>query len=159
MKPLPGHFPSEVEVRGRRYGLDDFETLNADNYLCPVCGASDRERLIALYIREMTRGLKGKAALLHFAPEMALAMYLKDTGVFSYRSCDLSMADVDDSMDITNMPGYGDGTIDCFICSHVLEHVHDDRKALSELYRILAPCMRCYKLRQISTFLCYRQLC
>ncbi|MBF0338741.1 MAG: DegT/DnrJ/EryC1/StrS family aminotransferase [Nitrospirae bacterium] len=139
MKPLPGHFPSEVEVRGRWYGLDDFETLNARDYLCPVCGASDRERLIALYIRERTRDLKGKASLLHFAPETALAMYLKDTGVFSYRSCDLFMVDADDRMDITNMSGYGDDTIDCFICSHVLEHVHDDRKALSELYRILKP--------------------
>ena len=32
---------------------------------------------------------------------------------------------------------YGDSSVDFFICSHVLEHVEDDRKALRELYRIL----------------------
>jgi ubiquinone/menaquinone biosynthesis C-methylase UbiE len=30
-------------------------------------------------------------------------------------------------------------SFDIFICSHVLEHVPDDKKALSELFRILRP--------------------
>jgi len=48
-------------------------------------------------------------------------------------------SDVDDKVDITNMPGYSDGQFDFFICSHVLEHVTDDAKALQELHRILRP--------------------
>jgi len=34
---------------------------------------------------------------------------------------------------------YANNHFDFFICSHVLEHVQDDHKALSELYRILKP--------------------
>ena len=36
-------------------------------------------------------------------------------------------------------PGYSEGQFDVFICSHVLEHIPDDRKAMQELYRILKP--------------------
>src|SRR5205085_678770 len=32
---------------------------------------------------------------------------------------------------------YADESIDMFLCSHVLEHVSEDHKALRELYRIL----------------------
>jgi SAM-dependent methyltransferase len=38
-----------------------------------------------------------------------------------------------------DMKIYADDQYDFFICSHVLEHVDDDKKALRELYRILKP--------------------
>jgi ubiquinone/menaquinone biosynthesis C-methylase UbiE len=41
--------------------------------------------------------------------------------------------------DIQDMNEIADNTYDVWICSHVLEHIPDDRKALSELYRILKP--------------------
>lgn len=47
------------------------------------------------------------------------------------------MKEVDYKVDIQNMPGIEDEKYDLFICSHVLEHVEDDKKALNELYRIL----------------------
>jgi ubiquinone/menaquinone biosynthesis C-methylase UbiE len=37
-----------------------------------------------------------------------------------------------------NLP-YVDNCFDMILCSHVLEHVDDDRKAMSELFRILKP--------------------
>ena len=46
---------------------------------------------------------------------------------------------MDDKVDITDLQVYGDDQFDFFLCSHVLEHVSDDRKALRELYRILKP--------------------
>jgi SAM-dependent methyltransferase len=41
-------------------------------------------------------------------------------------------------VDIQDMP-FEDNTYDLIWCSHVLEHVPDDRRALSEIRRILAP--------------------
>jgi SAM-dependent methyltransferase len=42
------------------------------------------------------------------------------------------------SLDITDIP-YAENTFDVVLCSHVLEFIPDDHKAMSELYRILKP--------------------
>lgn len=41
-------------------------------------------------------------------------------------------------MDITEMD-YPDNNFDFILCSHVLEHILDDKKAMMELYRVLKP--------------------
>ncbi|MCK5505864.1 MAG: hypothetical protein KAJ10_11930, partial [Thermodesulfovibrionia bacterium] len=48
--PLPEDFRVEVEINNHIYAVYDFETLNVENYQCPVCRCSDRERLYALYL-------------------------------------------------------------------------------------------------------------
>jgi ubiquinone/menaquinone biosynthesis C-methylase UbiE len=37
------------------------------------------------------------------------------------------------------MDGYGDRSIDVLLCSHVLEHIPDDRMAMREICRVLKP--------------------
>jgi SAM-dependent methyltransferase len=123
---------------GCPYSLDDFETLNHRRYLCPVCGSADRDRLYQLYIDRFLQP-DGVRRVLEFAPSAPLSGYLRSRADFQYRTADLMMAGVDDVVDITDMPVYADGAFDFFICSHVLEHVSDDGRALNELYRILAP--------------------
>ena len=49
------------------------------------------------------------------------------------------MKDVDYNVDISNMPIFADQSVDFFVCSHILEHVDNDRKAMAELYRVLKP--------------------
>lgn len=49
------------------------------------------------------------------------------------------MENVDDRVDICKMDVYKDNSFDAIICSHVLEHVKDDKEAVKELYRVLAP--------------------
>lgn len=41
-------------------------------------------------------------------------------------------------MDVTDIQ-YEDGSFDVIYCSHVLEHVPDDRKAMAEFHRVLKP--------------------
>ncbi|QUR69702.1 methyltransferase domain-containing protein [Mycobacterium spongiae] len=118
--------------------MDELETLNHRRYLCPVCGAADRDRLYKLY---MDRFLEpdGVCRVVDFAPSAALSASLRSRADLEYRTADLMMPGVDDVVDITDMPTYADGSFDFFICSHVLEHVSDDSRALRELYRVLVP--------------------
>jgi hypothetical protein len=137
--PLPRLFRTELEVAGRKYTFRDYETLAVDHYLCPVCRSADRDRLAALHLRNVALEGDRSGTLLHFAPEPALARFLRRSGVRAYRTADLYMPGVDARVDITRMDGVGDASVACFICSHVLEHVADDTKAMRELFRILRP--------------------
>lgn len=124
---------------GFPYSLDQMETINHRRYVCPVCGSVDRDRLYKLYVDRYLPPDGGVREVLEFAPSAPLSAYLRSRDDFRYRNADLMMGGVDDVVDITDMPIYADGSIDFFICSHVLEHVSDDGRALNELYRILAP--------------------
>jgi SAM-dependent methyltransferase len=41
-------------------------------------------------------------------------------------------------IDLTDMQ-FHDNQLDVIICSHVLEHIPDDRKAMTEMHRVLRP--------------------
>lgn len=116
-----------------------FETLNLLQYSCPSCGASDRDRLYALYFKKIINSFsKKKFNLLDIAPSQPLQKYLKSLqNIIDYHSADLSSELAEDKIDITDMYMYKNETYDIIICSHVLEHVQDDRKAIKEIYRIL----------------------
>ena len=55
-----------------------------------------------------------------------------------YVTTDLEMSDVSLRMDITDLL-FRDAVFDYVICSHVLEHVDDDRAAMREIARVLRP--------------------
>ena len=134
--PLPEYYMVESKKYGFPYSADEAETMNYKAYSCPNCGASDRERLFALYINKYLDRTK-KYRLLDIAPAQPLRSFLKRKINIVYRCADLMDKDVDDTgVDIMDM-GYSDKSFDIFICSHVLEHVTDDQKAMRELYRIL----------------------
>ena len=58
--------------------------------------------------------------------------YHKQVGAYGGGSCALASAG------ITDLP-FADNSFDVVICSEVLEHISDDRKALHELARVLRP--------------------
>jgi predicted SAM-dependent methyltransferase len=55
-----------------------------------------------------------------------------------YMTADFQRPDVDVRLDIVSMP-FADNAFKGIICSHVLEHVVDDRSAMRELSRVLDP--------------------
>ncbi|CUI17382.1 family 2 glycosyl transferase [Candidatus Protochlamydia naegleriophila] len=139
--PLPSFYLDSLKEAGFKHGLDKFETLELNHYSCPTCGSTDRDRLYSLYLqgRQQSNPVSKKLTMLDIAPSTPLSNWIRKQGHYQYRTCDLFMPNVDDKIDITDMKEYSDGSFDCLICSHVLEHVSDDQKAMRELYRILAP--------------------
>lgn len=111
------------------------------NAICPRCNSSDRERLIYLYLKNTTNILYGNLKILHIAPERNLRKVLMSNPNINYLSADINPPLATAKMDITNIE-YEDNLFDVIICNHVLEHIQDDRKAMSELYRVLKPCGR-----------------
>jgi SAM-dependent methyltransferase len=77
--------------------------------------------------------------LLHFAPEPVLYRKFLESDDIDYYPCDLTPQNLPASvrkMDITNIQ-FDDESFDAILCNHVLEHVPDDHKAMSELHRVL----------------------
>ena len=76
-------------------------------------------------------------SMLHIAPEPILQGRFRDEFA-SYTTADLARADVDLNFDLTDAP-LETGSYDVVYASHVLEHIPDDRAAIAEIRRILAP--------------------
>lgn len=135
--PLPIFYFENSKKNGYvHFGKGEMTSL--ETYSCSNCGASDRERLYAYWIdNEISNNrIYDNPKLVHFAPEAALSKWIESLAIFCYHSADLMMEDVDFKVDMMNLP-FADEIFDCFICSHVLEHVESDDKAIQELYRIL----------------------
>jgi SAM-dependent methyltransferase len=74
---------------------------------------------------------------LHIAPEIQFEKRLRKKIGCGYVTADLFDKNVDIRVDITDIP-YRDDYFDFVYCSHVLEHIPDDRKAIREIKRVLS---------------------
>ncbi len=108
------------------------------NGMCPRCDSLDRHRLLWLYLHNCANIFRDRLRVLHFAPEAIIQKKLHASPNLEYTSADLDSPLAMVSLDITDIP-YAENTFDVVLCSHVLELIPDDRKAMSELYRILKP--------------------
>lgn len=118
----------------------DMVGSDPDHFECPRCGAHDRERHLLMYMRAsgLLDDLRGRAVL-HFAPEKRLSRFIRDAQPARYLPCDLFPHSPEiERVDMLDMP-FEAGTIDVVIANHVLEHVSDDARALSEILRVLKP--------------------
>ncbi|RMF40506.1 MAG: SAM-dependent methyltransferase [Alphaproteobacteria bacterium] len=101
---------------------------------CPACDSRPRHRLMRLWMeRELV--LEPDMRVLHFAAEPALSALIRPR-VVHYHTADVEPgADLQLDMTALDLP---DASLDLIIANHVLEHL-DDRAALAELHRVLAP--------------------
>lgn len=106
---------------------------------CPHCGSLERHRLLWLFLKRKTDLFDGKPKkMLHVAPELCFEPKFKALLGDRYLSADLFNPSAMVKMDITNIE-YPDASFDVIYCSHVLEHVDNDRKAMKEFLRTLKP--------------------
>jgi SAM-dependent methyltransferase len=99
----------------------------------------ERHRLIWLFFRQKTNLFDGRPKrLLHVAPEIQLSHRLKRVPGVDYLSIDLAWGRAMMRADITNLL-FPHDSFDVIYCSHVLEHIPNDHKAMTEFYRVLKP--------------------
>ena len=108
------------------------------NVLSPSTFSLERHRLIWLYLKNETDFFSAPKKVLHIAPEQCFLKLFKKQKNLSYTSADLYSPIADVKADICDLP-FNDNVFDVVFCNHVLEHIKDDTKAMSELYRVLKP--------------------
>jgi len=111
------------------------------NAQCPNCGSVERHRALWLFFEDanLLKEDKGrKINLLHFAPEKVFHDIFMNSSDIEYYPVDFNANHplIRDVVDIQQIQ-YEDDMFDMIICTHVLEHVPDDKLAMRELYRVL----------------------
>jgi SAM-dependent methyltransferase len=108
--------------------------------LCPRCGSFERQRLQFLVLNKLSIENDFSAmSMLHVAPEKALTKrFRKLFKVYHTGNVGARDRDIDYSIDLRWLP-FRDATYDLVFASHVLEHIREDRQAISEITRILKP--------------------
>ncbi len=110
-----------------------------ENALCPNCLALERHRLMNLYLKQKTNFYSAQnLKVLHVAPEYCFIDRFEKLKNLEYITADIESPLAKVKMDIHQIP-FEASTFDVAICNHVMEHVEDYHKAMSELYRVLKP--------------------
>jgi SAM-dependent methyltransferase len=106
------------------------------NARCPQCGSFERHRLSWLYLKSETGLFRERTRFLHFAPEEVMRQRIAGNLNVAYTAASYDPEKPNEGVDIQRLP-YADGSFDLTYCSHVLEHIPDDKRAIRELYRVL----------------------
>ena len=133
-----GHFNSFKTYRGNYFIKGVKVDHTTKNYTCPKCGSGIRHRLVMGFLKSNVQLVTGKKNVLHFAPEEFITDYFNKFNNINYIKANIDPSKYKNAieLDITNIK-LNDNSVDGIICIHVLEHIEDDLKAISELSRIL----------------------
>ncbi len=111
--------------------------------ICPLCGSFDRERHLALGMREAIAAraaVPGTLLGLSLAP--AMSYLLANEGFGRCFRVDYDRVDPryrpEAAIDMRRV-GFRDGSFDWIVCSHVLDHIPELEPAVDEMLRLLRP--------------------
>ena len=106
--------------------------------VCPRCHSLDRYRWVLYVIEHCTQIMTRPCRVLHIAPEAGIARNIRQNNPkCDYLTGDLRVGKADMQVDVTDMAGFEDQSFDYILMNHVLEHVPDEAKAISEIKRCL----------------------
>ena len=120
---------------GHSFMRRSYPNKPVDCLVCPSCGSYERHRFAYFALKDTLADHAEKT--LHIAPERCLEPWLRSISG-EYLSVDLSSKSAMERMDITDLK-LQDDRFSLIWCSHVLEHIEDDRKAMAEFFRVLRP--------------------
>lgn len=126
-----------IEKRYRKF-LPYGRLKPRDNALCPGSLSLERHRLLWLFLKNETDFFKSPKRFLHVAPEQCFLKPFGKAKNLDHIKADLVSPLADVKMDLHDIP-FGENEFDVVMANHVLEHVKDDAKCMSEIHRVLKP--------------------
>ena len=132
------HMQCPVDGRTYRRFLPYGRIDTRPNALCPSSLTLERHRLMWLYLRSRTNFFTQPHKVLHVAPEICFIDVFEQMPNLDYVTADLESPWAKVKMDLHDIP-FDDNTFDVIFCNHVMEHVEDDIRCMSELQRVLRP--------------------
>lgn len=132
------NFTDPIDGKSYRKFLPYGYGKQRENALSPGTLSLERHRQMWLYLKNETDFFTKNYKVLHLAPEQEFLRRFRKMKNLQYISADLFSPIVDVKADILNLP-FKNESFDVVFCNHVLEHIIDDAKAMSELYRVMKP--------------------
>ena len=107
---------------------------------CPRCRSLERHRFLAVLVSTLKPAIGTVGTLLDVAPSPQTSDILAGLLPERHLRLDLGLDGrrVDVLASLTDLP-LADDSVDLLFCYHVLEHIPDDRAAMREIARVLAP--------------------
>ena len=85
-------------------------------------------------MKEKTNFFTDNLKVLHVAPELCFMKRFDEMPNIDYITGDIESPMAKVKMDVHDIP-FKEGEFDVAMCNHVMEHVDDDHKAMTEFYR------------------------